>query len=66
MDKNDSRWYNDYACRKAWKLIYQDDNQNPNRIWIVMGKEGITTHISASAIINNELKHNCKQYLIKY
>jgi len=35
-----------YACRKAWSLIHQDvDGRNPDRIWSVMGLQGIDTHI---------------------
>jgi len=63
--KNDYRWCKDYACRKAWTLIYQD-TQNPDRIWSVMGKDGIVTHISTSEIINEEKVYKCKKYITKY
>jgi len=38
-----------YACRKAWSLVYQDKAPScPDRIWIVMGRKGIETHIGTS------------------
>ncbi|MCK4544169.1 hypothetical protein KAU43_01395 [candidate division WOR-3 bacterium] len=38
-----------YTCRKAWTLAFQQDiGNNPDRIWIVMGRTGIETHIGTS------------------
>lgn len=61
-----------YACRKAWYLRHEDKiGKNPDRIWIVMGKEGIETHIGTSEkyLDENEkeqIKHRGMKFIIKY
>lgn len=57
-----------YACRKAWCLRHEDElGRNPDRIWIVMGREGIETHIGTSEkYLDEDSKEQWKYRGIKF
>jgi len=61
-----------YACRKAWTLAHQDVvEQNPDRIWIVMGRTGIETHIGTSEKYldkdeKEQIKHRGMRFKTEY
>lgn len=57
-----------YACRKAWSLVYQDKQPScPDRIWVVMGREGIETHIGTSEeYLDKDVKKKIKNRGIKF
>lgn len=61
-----------YACRKAWYLRYEDEvGNNPDRIWIAMGRDGIETHIGTSEKYLDEkgkeqVKHRGMKFITKY
>ena len=57
-----------YACRKAWLLRHEDNvERNPDRIWIVLGIEGIETHIGTSEkYLDKDEKEQIKYKGIKF